>query len=227
MVETVNLGKRIRPRFPLLLDSRRSNMRSMDYLLRPAEKILKRDVRSLLEREGAGFPAEGKPGRNSSAVLLRKIEAWIAGVLSERNAKAVRLSAVESVLVLEEIFRRIPAKDVTGSLGAMFQSAGPRLRHAAVLLGGAQGALASHGPTAFGSAREKPKEAERRILGLADIFGEIESARLAVYRAAILEDDGKNASTIASAAEKTAKDLASKAEAWSSEFQQGERPNEN
>jgi alkylation response protein AidB-like acyl-CoA dehydrogenase len=156
-------------------------MSAMRYALTASERAFKESVR---EFAGGAVPASGDgalPVPGMPGTLPRELGNWLSAL------RPAGLSRVEEVVALEETARRCPAA-APGLIGSgLFGAPSPGLCRAAADLGAAQGVLAR------GLAgKPKLREAGGALLqSVADVLTGIETARLKLYRAAILEDAGR------------------------------------
>jgi hypothetical protein len=147
-------------------------MNPMRYALSASEKAFK---------EAVGEFAGRAPGPDASGFFCRELGEWLPAF------RPAGLSCVEEAVALEEIVRRFPESGAGLVSSGLFGSLSPGLCRAAADLGAAQGILAGNL-----AGLVTPKGPARQVFqALADALAGIEAARLKLYRAAILEDAGR------------------------------------
>ena len=189
-------------------------MAAMDYLLTPEQKALKEAVRRFVALEVPSLRAVAAPDREIAEALILRLGEF----LREREGRpeidgSVPLSGVETVMVIEEILKGLPAAGPEPAAGRLFKGLSPELRSSAVWLGSAQGVLAPCFGRAFsrGGLEASGHDCGALDQELADVLSAIETTRLMTYRAAILEDEKRPDAEEATEAKRQAEELASRA----------------
>jgi alkylation response protein AidB-like acyl-CoA dehydrogenase len=200
-------------------------MAAMDYLLTPEQKALKEAIRGFVALEVPSLRAVAAPDSEIAEALILKLGEF----LREREGRpeidgSIPLSGVETVMVLEEILKGLPAAGPEPAGGRLFEGLSPELRNSAALLGSAQGVLAPCFGRAFGRRGLEASGHDCRALDqeLADVLSAIEAARLMTYRAAILEDEKRPDAEEATEAKRQAEELASRAADLAALIKKGE-----
>ena len=189
-------------------------MAAMDCLLTPDQKALKEAIRSFVALEVPPLRSVAAPDRRIADVLILKLGEFLRGREGRPEIDgSVPLSGVETVMILEEVLKGLPAAGSKPAAGRLFEGLSPELRSSAALLGSAQGLLAPCLGRAFGRRGLEASGHDCRALDqeLADVLSAIEAARLMTYRAAILEDEGRPDEKEAAEAKRQAEKLASRA----------------
>jgi hypothetical protein len=186
----------------------------MDYLLTPPQKALKEAVQNFVALELLPLRTKASPDQAVTKSVVPKLEEF----LRQREGRPdrdenVSLSAVETVMVLEEILKSLPAAGPEPAEGRLFRCLSPELRSSAASLGSAQGLLASFYGRAFGRSglEASGHDCEGLDQELADVLSAIEAARLMTFRAAILEDNKRPDAEESTEAKRQAEELASRA----------------
>jgi hypothetical protein len=200
-------------------------MAAMDYLLTPEQKALKEAIRGFVALEVPSLRAVAAPDSEIAEALILKLGEF----LRERKGRpeidgSIPLSGVETVMVLEEILKGLPAAGPEPAVGRLFEGLSPELRSSAVLLGSAQGVLAPCFGRVFSRHGLEASGHDCRALDqeLADVLSAIEAARLMTYRAAILEDEKRPDAEEATEAKRQAEELASRAADLAALIKKGE-----
>jgi hypothetical protein len=200
-------------------------MAAMDYLLTPEQKALKEAIRGFVALEVRSLRTVVAPDREIAEALILKLGEF----LREREGRSeidesVLLSGVETVMVLEEILKGLPASGPEPATGRLFEGLSPDLRSSAALLGSAQGVLAPCFGRTFGRRGLKASDHDCGALDqeMADVLSAIEAVRLMTYRAAILEDEKRPDAEEAAKAKRQAEELASRAADLASLIKKGE-----
>jgi hypothetical protein len=171
-------------------------MGPMRYLLNAREAAFKTAVRELAARAGRSGDAGSGEGSGPSVRLTADLRRWLD------DHRPDGLSRVEELVALEELGRkRLDGTRTLAECGAL-RTSGQGLR-AAAALGDAQGALASCLGKPSGPAFQT----------VCDIASELEAARLLLYRAAVLEDEGRGDPEAVNMAAREAEGLALRARA--------------
>jgi hypothetical protein len=172
-------------------------MSAMRYTLTASERIFKEAVR---EFAGRAVPAAGvgrSRGPGVPRTLFRELEKLFSAM------RPAGLSRVEAVVALEEIVRRCPASTPGIVARGVFGSLSPGLCRAAAGLGAAQGVLAR----GLSGVPTQEYLSGGVLQGQADALAAIETARLKLYRAALLEDAGRGDAEESEGAERLAEAL--------------------
>ena len=201
-------------------------MAAMDYLLTPAQKALKEAIRGFVALEVRSLRAVAAPDKEIAEALIVKLGEFFR----EREGRpemdgGVPLSGMETVIVLEEILKGLPAAGPEPVAGRLFGGLSPELRSSAASLGSAQGVLAPCFGRAFGRGGLEASGHDCGALDqeLADVLSAIEAARLMTYRAAILEDEGRPEAEESIEAKRRAEELSSRAAALAALIKKGEK----
>jgi alkylation response protein AidB-like acyl-CoA dehydrogenase len=200
-------------------------MAAMDYLLTPVQKALKEAIKGFVALEVPPLRATAAPDKEIVEALVLKLGEF----LREREERpeidgGVPLSGVETVMVLEEILKCLPAAGPEPTAARLFGGLSPELRSSAASLGSARGLLAPCFGRAFGRSGPEASGHDCGALDqeLADVLTAIEAARLMTYRAAILEDEGRRDPEESTEAKRQAEELASRAAVLASLIKKGE-----
>jgi len=189
-------------------------MAAMDYLLTPEQKALKEAVRRFVALEVPSLRAVAAPDREIAEALILKLGEFLRGREGRPEIDgSVPLSGVETVMVIEEILKGLPAAGPEPAAGRLFEGLSPELRSSAAWLGSAQGVLAPCFGRAFsrGGLEASGHDCGALDQELADVLSAIETTRLMTYRGAILEDEKRPDAEEATEAKRQAEELASRA----------------
>ena len=189
-------------------------MAVMDYLLTPKQKALKEVIRDFAVLDVSSLREETVPTSEIAEVFVVKLGDFLKqrSRTPDRNG-SVRLSGVETVMVLEEVLKCFPDLGPEPLAGKIFEGLSFEVRCSAASLGSAQGLLAPCLGRVFnrGRAEASGYDHEEFDQELADVLSAIEAARLMTYRAALLEDKRRPDAEESIETKRRAKELASRA----------------
>ena len=201
-------------------------MSTMDYLLTPKQKALKEAIRRFVALEVSSLRDMAVPDREIKEAFVLKL----GDFLRQRAGRpeidgSVRLSGVETVMILEEVLKCLPAAGPRPLAGRLFGGLSLEVRCSAASLGSAQGLLAPCLGRVFGRGRAESSGYNYGGLEqeLADVLSAIEAARLMTYRAALLEDEKRPDTEESLEAKRRAEELAFRAAALAALIKKGEK----
>jgi len=201
-------------------------MSAMEYLLTPKQKALKEAVRRFVALEVASLRDVAVPDGEIAEAFVIKLGDFLRQSTGFPEIDgSVRLSGVETVMILEETSKWLPAAGPGPLAGSLFEGLSPEVRCSAASLGSAQGLLAPCLGGVFGRGRAESSGYNYGELDqeLADVLSAIEAARLMTYRAALLEDEKRPDAEESLAAKRRAEELASRAAALAALIKKGEK----
>jgi hypothetical protein len=189
-------------------------MTPMRYVLTPSQKSFKETLGNVFgARDVARIREESRTSEAAATALMNRL----TGGFPEAGEKV--FGAVESIVALETIARAAPEAAASLAARAAFLKLDPALARAAVNLGSAEGRLWPR----FERARAFPVSGpDDGTQALADLASAIESARLMLFRAAVLADAGKGDPMNAARAEELSAEIHSRARAVPGPIFQGE-----
>ncbi len=180
-------------------------MTPMRYILTPSQRSFKERLGSLFRAgEVSLIQVDNPTGEAAATALMNRLR----GGFPEAGEKG--LGAVESIVALETIARAAPEAAASLAAHAAFLKLDPALARAAVNLGSAEGRLWPRFERAGAFPVSGPDDGTQ---ALADLASAIESARLTLFRAAVLADSGKGDTGNAASAEELSAEIHSRARA--------------
>jgi hypothetical protein len=191
-------------------------MAVMDCLLTPKQKALKEAIRDFVVLEA----------REIAEVFVIRLSDFLEQRAGHPDMdESVRLSGVETVMVLEEALRCLPDLGPGPLPGKIFEGLSLEVRCSAASLGSAQGVLAPCLDRDFFSGRAETSSYDHKEFDqdLADILSAIEAARLMTYRAALLEDKKRPDEEESMDAKRRAEELASRASVLAALIKKGRK----
>lgn len=188
----------------------------MDCLLTPEQKALRQAIRDFVVLEAS----------ENAEVLVYKLGDFLKQRAGHSDTDgSVRLSGVETAMVLEEALRCLPGLGPEPLSGRIFEGLSLEVRCSAASLGSAQGLLAPCLERDLFPGRDEASGYDHKGFDqeLADVLSAIEAARLMTYRAALLEDKKRPNAAESIEARRRAEELASRASVLAALVKEGRK----